>query len=559
MTGIHADATELVGGTPLVRLDRIAAHTGARVLAKLEYLNPGSSVKDRIGLSMIEAAEADGRLRPGGRIIEGTSGNTGIALAWIGAIKGYRVTIVLPSSLSLERRRLLEALGAELVLVDGPLSAAGAKVAELLEADPGAFVPGQGGNPANPAAHVRTAEEIWADTDGRVDILVATAGTGGTVTGAGRALKERNTALEVVAVEPAEAALLSGGEYHEHGIQGIGGDALPPILVDSRELIDEVVAVPSATALEVARLVARTEGLVVGISSGAAVAAALEVAARPENAGKTLVTVLPDTGERYISTELFQPTAVRPPVWDSSEAGADVEIRKARPEEYPEVGAVLERAYGHFYEIDDDYRDDLRHLERFDGLADVWAAFETGKVVGALITPAAGLPSNYVVNPTLLEIGFRLLGVDPGHQGRGVARALIEFVVRLGRAGGARRLGVYSAAHMHPAHRLYERLGFTRQPWRDNVVSADNPTALLAFVLDLPEVDGGPTGADTSANETGDPAGGPESANEADNPASKGTSPNHTDTDPAPVQTPTHGTDTDPTSRHASAGNEEEK
>jgi GNAT superfamily N-acetyltransferase len=364
-------------------------------------------------------------------------------------------------------------------------------VDELLAEYPDAFVPGQGANPANPAAHLRTAAEIWEDTDGAVDILVATTGTGGTVTGTGRELKRRKPGLQVIAVEPAEAALLNGGEYHDHGIQGIGGDGIPPITAESRDVIDEVIDVPTETALEVARLIARQEGLVVGVSSGAALAAALEVAARPANAGKTVVVVFPDTGERYISTELFTDTPLRPPQWERT--ASDVVVRLAQPEEYPAIGAVLERAYDLSYGIDDEYRDGLHHLERFDGQADIWAAFEGNTVVGALITPLADLPSNYVVNPSIPEIGFRLLGVDPPHRGKGIAKRLIEHVIALGQKRGTRRLGIYSAEHMTQAHQLYERLGFVRQPWRNSQVSPDNPTPLFAFVLDIPELEATPT------------------------------------------------------------------
>lgn len=304
---IAADLTELVGRTPLVQIKRVVPVGGARVLAKLESLNPGANVKDRTALSIIEAAEADGRLQPGGTILEASSGNTGIALAWIGAVKGYRVIIVMPDDVSLERRTLLKALGAELVLTPGHTAMAGAneEAGRILDTLPGAFLSGQGGNDANPEVHERTTgPEIWHDTDGQVDIFVATVGTGGTLTGTGRYLKSQNPEVRVVAVEPAEAPVLAGGEFQPHKIQGIiGGNGFPPVL--EIEIADEIIGVQQDHALEVAREALATEGLIVGVSSGAALAAARELAARPENANKTIVTVLPDTGERYLSSELF--------------------------------------------------------------------------------------------------------------------------------------------------------------------------------------------------------------------------------------------------------------
>lgn len=304
---IAADLTELVGRTPLVQINRVVPAGGARVLAKLESLNPGANVKDRTALSIIEAAEADGRLQPGGTILEASSGNTGIALAWIGAVKGYRVIIVMPDDVSLERRTLLKALGAELVLTPGHTAMAGAneEAGRILDTLPGAFLSGQGGNDANPEVHERTTgPEIWHDTDGQVDIFVATVGTGGTLTGTGRYLKSQNPEVRVVAVEPAEAPVLAGGEFQPHKIQGIiGGNGFPPVL--EIEIADEIIGVQQDHALEVAREALATEGLIVGVSSGAALAAARELAARPENANKTIVTVLPDTGERYLSSELF--------------------------------------------------------------------------------------------------------------------------------------------------------------------------------------------------------------------------------------------------------------
>ncbi|WBL20424.1 cysteine synthase A [Citricoccus sp. NR2] len=304
---IAADLTELVGRTPLVQINRVVPAGGARVLAKLESQNPAANVKDRTALSIIEAAEADGRLQPGGTILEASSGNTGIALAWIGAVKGYRVIIVMPDDVSLERRTLLKALGAELVLTPGHTAMAGAneEAGRILDTLPGAFLSGQGGNDANPEVHERTTgPEIWHDTDGQVDIFVATVGTGGTLTGTGRYLKSQNPDVQVVAVEPAEAPVLAGGEFQPHKIQGIiGGNGFPPVL--EIEIADEIIGVQQDHALEVAREALATEGLIVGVSSGAALAAARELAARPENANKTIVTVLPDTGERYLSSELF--------------------------------------------------------------------------------------------------------------------------------------------------------------------------------------------------------------------------------------------------------------
>ncbi len=307
MARIHDSLTDLVGSTPLLHVRRLIPE--GRVLAKLESFNPAASVKDRAALAMIRAAEADGRLAPGGTILEATSGNTGIALAWIGAAEGYRVVLVIPEDQSEERRTLVRGLGAELVLTPGAEGMAGAnrKAGEILAATPGAWLVGQGGNPANLEAHyTTTGPEIWADTDGGVDIFVATAGTGGTVTGAGRFLKEHNPDVRIVAVEPAEAPVLNGGPWQPHKIQGIiGGNGIPPITDPT--LFDEVIDVPQEEALDVAREALRVEGLIAGISSGAALAAARVLAARPENAGKTIVAVLPDTGERYLSTDLFEP------------------------------------------------------------------------------------------------------------------------------------------------------------------------------------------------------------------------------------------------------------
>ncbi|MBO1901368.1 cysteine synthase A [Leucobacter weissii] len=301
------DLTGLVGGTPLVRINRLVPGSGATVLGKLESANPAFNVKDRTALAIVEAAEADGRLKPGGTILEASSGNTGIALAWIGAVKGYRVIIVLPDDVSLERRALLRGLGAEIVLTPGPEAMAGAnqEAGRILERLPDAFLAGQGGNPANPEVHERTTgPEIWEATKGKVDVFVATVGTGGTLTGAGRFLKSRNPDVRVVAVEPAEAPVLSGGEFQPHKIQGIiGGNGFPPVL--DLSIADEIIGVPQDDAIAFARSALALEGLLVGISSGAALLAAKELALRPENSGKTIVAVLPDTGERYLSTELF--------------------------------------------------------------------------------------------------------------------------------------------------------------------------------------------------------------------------------------------------------------
>ncbi|MFO7608404.1 MAG: cysteine synthase A [Candidatus Krumholzibacteriia bacterium] len=303
---IHASVVEVIGGTPLVRLARMNPGPGD-VVAKLESLNPMSSVKDRIGLAMILAAERDGKLQPGGEIIEPTSGNTGIALAFVGAARGYKVTLVMPESMSRERRAVLRAMGAELVLTEAAKGMRGAitKAEELLRERPGAHMPQQFDNPANPDVHYRTtAEEIWADTGGRVDVLVSGVGTGGTLTGAGRRLKELNRNLHIVAVEPADSSVLSGGEPGPHKIQGIGAGFVPSIL--DTDLIDEIITVGNEESLETARRAAREEGLLVGISSGAALWAALAVAARPALAGRRIVVIVPSFGERYLSTDLFK-------------------------------------------------------------------------------------------------------------------------------------------------------------------------------------------------------------------------------------------------------------
>ncbi len=300
---IYDNIAQTVGHTPLVRLNRLAGE--ATVLAKLESFNPANSVKDRIGVAMIDAAEASGELQPGGTIVEATSGNTGIALAMVGAARGYRVVLTMPETMSKERRSLLRAFGAELVLTPGSGGMkAAVEEAEKRAADGGVLVR-QFANKANLEVHRRTtAEEVWDDTDGSVDIFVAGVGTGGTVSGVGQVLKERKPGVHVVAVEPAESPILSGGQPGPHKIQGMGANFVPDIL--DRDAYDEVVTVDAPTSVEFARRAATEEGIFVGISSGAALAAALQVAERPENAGKTVVVVLPDFGERYLSTILFE-------------------------------------------------------------------------------------------------------------------------------------------------------------------------------------------------------------------------------------------------------------
>ena len=302
---VYSNVTELIGRTPLVKLNRIAGGN-ATVIAKLEFYNPANSVKDRIGAAIIEAAEASGELKPGGTIVEGTSGNTGIALAMVGAAKGYKVVLAMPETMSLERRALLRAYGAELVLTPGPLGMKGAVAkAEEIAEERGGVLARQFANPANLAVHRRTtAEEIWADTDGKVDIFVAGVGTGGTVSGVGQVLKEHKPEVKIIAVEPAESPILSGGQPGPHKIQGLGANFVPEIL--DRDVIDEVITRNIDQSVEFARAAATQEGLLVGISSGAALSAAFEVANRPENSGKTIVAVLPDFGERYLSTVLFE-------------------------------------------------------------------------------------------------------------------------------------------------------------------------------------------------------------------------------------------------------------
>ena len=308
MSNIYSSADQLIGRTPLLELTHIEKEDGldARILAKLEYFNPAGSVKDRIAKAMIDDAEAKGLLKPGAVIIEPTSGNTGIGLASVAAAKGYRIIIVMPETMSVERRQLMKAYGAELVLTEGAKGMKGAiaKAEELAGETPNSFIPGQFVNPANPAVHrATTGPEIWEDTDGQVDIFVAGVGTGGTVTGVGEYLKSKNPAVRVVAVEPAASPVLSKGTSGAHKIQGIGAGFVPDVL--NTEIYDEIITVENEDAFAAGRRIGRTEGVLVGISSGAAVWAALELAKRPENRGKTIVALLPDTGDRYLSTPLF--------------------------------------------------------------------------------------------------------------------------------------------------------------------------------------------------------------------------------------------------------------
>lgn len=307
MAQIYDDVTALIGRTPLVRLNKITDGAGATVLAKLEFYNPANSVKDRIGVAIVDAADASGELPPGGTIVEATSGNTGIALAMVGAARGYDVVLTMPSSMSKERRALLRAFGAELVLTEPADGMRGAveKAEEIAASRPGSVLARQFANQANVDIHRRTTgEEIWADTDGGVDVLVSGIGTGGTITGAGGLLKERKPGVTVVAVEPAESPILNGGTPGPHKIQGLGANFVPEIL--DTNVYDEVIDVDADTAVQYARRAATEEGLLVGISSGAALAAAAQLAKRPELAGKTIVVVVPDFGERYVSTVLFE-------------------------------------------------------------------------------------------------------------------------------------------------------------------------------------------------------------------------------------------------------------
>jgi cysteine synthase A len=307
---IYESITETIGDTPLVRFDRLAKEKGvkANIIGKLEFFNPLASVKDRIGVNLIDSLEKSGRIKPGETLlIEPTSGNTGIALAFVAAARGYRLILVMPESMSLERRRVLALLGAELVLTPAAqgMKGAVAKAGELAAENPGAVIPQQFENPANPEIHrLTTAEEIWNDTNGEIDYFISGVGTGGTITGVGQVLKPRRPGLKVVAVEPEDSAVLSGRPPGPHKIQGIGAGFVPPIL--DRSVIDEVVTIGNPTAFETARQLARVEGIPVGISSGAAVAAALEIAARPEAEGKNIVLIIPDFAERYLSTALFE-------------------------------------------------------------------------------------------------------------------------------------------------------------------------------------------------------------------------------------------------------------
>lgn len=308
MARIYKSLTELIGKTPLLELSNYERNHGlaAKLIAKLEYFNPAGSVKDRIAKAMIEDAEARGLLQKGSVIIEPTSGNTGIGLASVAAARGYRVILTMPETMSVERRNLLKAYGAELVLTEGAKGMRGAidKAEELAKETPGAFIPGQFDNPANPAVHRETTgPEIWEDTEGKVDIFVAGAGTGGTLTGAGEFLKSKNPGVRVVAVEPADSPVLSEGKAGPHKIQGIGAGFVPKVL--NTDIYDEIITVKSEDAFSTGREIAQAEGLLVGISAGAAVWAAAELAKRPENAGKNIVVILPDTGERYLSTPMF--------------------------------------------------------------------------------------------------------------------------------------------------------------------------------------------------------------------------------------------------------------
>ena len=308
MPKIYTSADQLIGRTPLLELTNLEKEENckARVLAKLEYFNPAGSAKDRVALSMINDAEEKGLLKPGSTIIEPTSGNTGIGLASVAAARGYNCIIVMPDSMSVERQVLMGAYGAQLVLTPGKdgMTAAIAKAEELAREIPGSFIPDQFGNPANSMAHyLTTGPEIWEDTDGTVDIFVAGVGTGGTITGTGEYLKEKNPGVQVVAVEPADSPMLSGGKAGPHGLQGIGANFIPKVL--NTAIYDEIIPVTSPQAYEMGRKLGKTEGVLVGISSGAALYAALELAKRPENEGKTIVVLLPDTGDRYLSTPMF--------------------------------------------------------------------------------------------------------------------------------------------------------------------------------------------------------------------------------------------------------------
>lgn len=308
MGRIYSNLTELIGNTPLVELNALRRQKGfkARIVAKLESFNPGGSAKDRIALKMIESAERDGLLKPGATIIEPTSGNTGVGLAWVSSVKGYRLILTMPETMSIERRNLLKALGAELILTSGAKGMQGAidKANELAEEIPGAFIPQQFNNPSNPLAHeMTTAEEVWNDTDGKIDLFVASVGTGGTLSGTARKLKQYKESIKAIAVEPSASPVLQGGSAGPHKIQGIGAGFIPKNY--DANIVDEIIDITNDDAMETARELAKTEGILAGISSGAALAAAIRVAQREENAGKMIVVILPDTGERYLSTELF--------------------------------------------------------------------------------------------------------------------------------------------------------------------------------------------------------------------------------------------------------------